>query len=449
MTPPAVEAGRLVAGLFGTLKLMQMYGPDNDATRDALENLCSAIEEAATDGEAVVTVRGSRVQVNGKLMRATECGGLALAFLSAEFARRKICSIRFASRTPVAELSSLHVGFLELDTSRPEPCQRLIATLAAAGTEHIQVEARDEKDDAPVVMEERRRAAMKTYLRGLRAFKEVLRCDGITDRSKIRRARRAVQGLVDRFLEDESAVLALAQIRGYDQKLFHHSLNVCLYSLALGQRIGLTRRQLGDLGMAALFHDVGKTLDVEGEDRHPELGARMLLAEGTAHEGMLKAAIAAYEHHAHFDGSGRPRLDHAQHLFSRIVAIADCYESLTTTRDYDTEALTSQSALDRMQERAASEFDPLLLKALAGVLGVFPVGSLVELTDGEFAVVVEPPAAEEAADQPKVRRVDPVQSPKGGGEVIDLAEPGALVSIRRAVAPHEIFDSLEKFVSAT
>lgn len=102
-----------------------------------------------------------------------------------------------------------------------------------------------------------------------------------------------------------------------------------------------------------------------------------------------------------------------------------------------------------MQERAASEFDPLLLKALAGVLGVFPVGSLVELTNGDFAVVVEPPAEADAADQPKVRRVDPVQSPKGGGEVIDLAEPGALVSIRRAVAPHEIFDSLEKFVSAT
>jgi len=449
VTPPAVECGRLVAGLFGTLKLMQMYGPDNDATRDAVENLRSTIESAAEDGEAIVALRGTRVQVNGRLMRPTECGGLALAFLAAEFARRKIHSVRFAARTPVAELTSFHVSFLELDTSRPEPCQRLVAALGAASAEHIRVEAQDDRDAVPVVMEERRKAAMKTYLRGLRAFKAVLRCDGIEDRSNIRRARRAVQGLVDRFLEDECAVLALAQIHGYDRKLFHHSLNVCLYALALGQRIGFTRRQLGDLGMAALFHDVGKTVGPDGGDRHPEVGARMLLAEGTAHEGMLKAAIAAYEHHAHLDGGGRPHLDHPPHLFSRIVAIADCYESLTTTRNYEDEPMTSQAALDRMQARAATEFDPLLLKALAGVLGVFPVGSLVELDDGGFAVVVAPPAADSAADQPKVRRVDPVKAPRGGGEILDLAQPGSPLSIRRAVAPHEIFDSLEKFVGAT
>lgn len=449
MKAPPVEAGRLVAGLFGTLKLTQMYGPDNDATRDAMQNLHDAIEGAAEDGEAVVLVRGSRVQVNGRLMRPTDCGGLALAFLAAEFARRRIHSIRFATRTPVQELTAFHTAFLELDTSRPEPCQRLIAALGAAGTEHVQVEAQEEKDDAPVVMEERRKAAMKTYLRGLRAFKDVLRCDGIEDRSKIRRARRAVQGLVDRFLEDECAVLALAQIHGYDRKLFHHSLNVCLYALALGQRIGLTRRQLGDLGMASLFHDVGKTVDAENGDRHPELGARMLLAEGTAHEGMLKAAIAAYEHHVPYDGEGKPRLDHPPHLFSRIVAIANCYESLTTTRNYEEESMTSQRALDHMQARAATEFDPLLLKAFAGVLGVFPVGSLVELSDGRFAVVVEPPPASAPADRPKVRHVDPVKSPRGGGEVLDLAAATTGLKIRRAVAPHEIFDSLEKFVSAT
>ena len=449
MSLSAVESGRLVAGLFGTLKLMQMYGPDNDATTDSLENLRAAIETAADDGEAVVTVRGSRVQVNSRLMRATECGALALGFLAAEFARRRVRSIRFAACTPATELASFHVAFLDLDASRPEPCALLLAALGAAGVEHIQIEAREENDDVPVLMEERRRAAMKTYLRGLRAFKEVLRCDGIEDRSKLRHARRAVQGLVDRFLEDESAVLALAQIRGYDQKLFHHSLNVCLYSLALGQRLGMTRRQLGDLGMSALFHDVGKTALGQKEDCHPELGARMLLAEGTAHEGMLKAAIVAYEHHALFDGSSRPRLDHRPHLYARIVASADSYESLTTVRNYEEEPLASQAALDRMQAKAGVEFDPLLLKAFAGALGMFPVGSLVELTNGGFAVVIAPAADDAPADQPRIKLVDPVHAPKGRGEVLDLASPESTLAIRRAVAPSEIFESLVQVVAAT
>ncbi|MEM8884062.1 MAG: HD domain-containing phosphohydrolase [Planctomycetota bacterium] len=446
----ALHAGRLVAGLFGTLKLMQMYGPDNDATKDALDNLRAAVEEAAQESEAVVVVRGSRVLINGRLMRASECGALALAFLASEFARRKVHSIRIASRVPVHELSTLTMRFLDLDASRPEPCQQLIAQLGAAGVEHIQVEARAEADDSPVLLEERRRAAMKTYLRGLRAFRDVLRLDGIEDRARIRRARRAVHGLVDRFLEDESAVLALAQIRGYDQKLFHHSLNVCLFALALGQKLGLTRRQLGDLGMAALFHDIGKTVPAEAgaPDRHPELGARLLLAEGTAHEGILKAAIVAYEHHAHLDGGGRPRIDHEPHLFSRVVAIADCYEQLTTTRNYEEPPLTSAAALDEMQSRAGSEFDALLLKAFAGVVGLFPVGSLVELESGDYAVVVDAPGRDAPAEKPCVRLVDPVEAPRGGGDVIDLATtPGH--RIKRAVSPHEIFETLEKFVSAT
>lgn len=447
--PPLVGGGRVVAGLFGTLKLMQMYGPDHDATRDAVKNLSEAIEAAAEDGETVVSVRGSRVQVNSRLMRPSECGGLALGFLAGEFARRRVHSVRFAARTPVNEIAALHGAFLELDTSRAEPCQRLIAALGAASVEHIEVEAQEEKDDLPILMEERRRAAMKVYLRGLRAFKDVLRCDGVADPAKVRRARRAVQGIVDRFLEDESAVLALAQIHGYDRKLFHHSLNVCLYALALGQRVGLTRRQLGDLGMAALFHDAGKTVASSGEDRHPQVGARLLLAEGTAHEGMLKAAIAAYEHHVHFDGSGEPPIDHPPHLFSRIVAIADCYESLTATRDYEEDAMPSQTALDVMQERAATQFDPLLLKAFAGVLGSFPVGSLVQLDDGGFAVVVAPPENGAPADRPQVRRVDPDAESPETRELLDLAAPDSPRSIVRAVAPHEIFDSIEKFIRAT
>ncbi|MDH3591863.1 MAG: hypothetical protein OER88_08300, partial [Planctomycetota bacterium] len=90
MTHEANPARRFVAALFGTLKLMQMYGATHAATFDALRNLASTIAEATEESEARVSVRGSRVQVNGRTMRASECGSLALTFLAEEWNRRAI-----------------------------------------------------------------------------------------------------------------------------------------------------------------------------------------------------------------------------------------------------------------------------------------------------------------------------------------------------------------------
>jgi HD-GYP domain-containing protein (c-di-GMP phosphodiesterase class II) len=291
---------------------MQLYGRRHVATAGAIGNLAEAVRlAAADDGEARVAARGRRLQVNGETMRARDCGALALGYLAAEWGKRGIDQVRFQRETTAEDLEAFVAAFLDVDVTRPEPAERLAATLSAAKVTGIMVQRLAPEEREPVLLEERRESVMRAYLRGLRAFKEVLRCDGLRDRAKLRRARRAVQGVVDSFLEDESAVLALAQIRSFDVKLFHHSLNACVYALLIGQRLRFSRRQLAELGLAALFHDVGKTAPRGGtpeeeERAHPARGARMLLEEGTSHEGMLKAAIAAYEHHAGVGGSGCP-----------------------------------------------------------------------------------------------------------------------------------------------
>jgi HD-GYP domain-containing protein (c-di-GMP phosphodiesterase class II) len=443
-------AAALIARLFGTLKLTQMFGPDHAATRSLLVSLRGAISDAAVHGETLLALRGQSLRINEERMRAVECGSLALSFLVTELSRRGIRSIRFRKETAESELASFARSFLDLDTSRPHACARLSAQMAGALIDDILVEAEDAADFVPTVMEDHRQGAMKTYLHGLRAFRDVLRCDGTTNAKTLRRARRAVQGIVDRLMEDENAVLALAQIRGFERKLFHHSLNVCLYSLAIGQRVGYARRALGDLGLAALFHDVGRTLAPDSKnakdattdhagpesDGHTERGALFLLRDATGQEGMLKAAIAAYEHHSPIDCD-----EMGPHLSSRIVAVADCYDSLTADG-----GCSSQDALDKMQSEAGRRFDPLLLKVLAGALGAFPVGSLVELVDGTFAVVIE---AGDAPDRPKVRIVDPVELPRGGGAIVDLDDRESSSPILRAVTPSDVFDSLEHFVAAT
>jgi HD-GYP domain-containing protein (c-di-GMP phosphodiesterase class II) len=451
---------RLVGSLFGTIKLMQMYGAAHDASQRALRNLHDAVRGLTGAGEeATVGVRGSRLQVNGHPMRAAECGNLALAFLCSEWNRRGIQCVRFLPTVDPAEVAAFATAFLEVDLTRPKPADRFIAAVAVAGVTGIVLERREDVEEEPVVLEERRESAMRAYLRGLRAFKEVLRFEGFRDRAKVLRARRAVQALVDRFLEDESAVLALAQIRGYDVKLFHHSLNVAIYALALGQGIGMSRRQLGALGLAALFHDLGKTVAPPGGaqspdaiPRHPERGALLILEGGTAQEGMLKAAIAAYEHHARHDRTGFPPIGHDLHVVSRIVAIADSYEALTSSRDYRDAPYTSHDALAHLRTKAGTHFDPLLLKVFTRALGTYPVGSMVELDSGELAVVTERPGDAGDVDRPQVRVVRPEKGTLEPETVVDLADcdhAGVhLRAVARSLPAHEVLERVGEMVAA-
>jgi len=454
---------RLVAALFGTLKLVQMYGRGHDATGDALRNLTDAVVEAATGGgEVVISVRGRRLQVNGRPMRSAECGTLALTFLAAEWIKRGIEHVRIRPSVEFEDLAVFAGAFLELDLSQPNPVDRLVSACALGGAKGITIERRTDEPRDPILLEERRETAMHAYLRGLRAFKEVLHGDGMQDRTRVRRARRAVQALVDTFLEDETAVLALAQIRGHDVKLFHHSLNVCIQALLIGQRLGMTRRQLGELGLAALFHDLGKTIAEpgtgEGESptppdprTHPSRGARLLLQEATAHEGMLKAAIAAYEHHVHYDRTGFPDVDYTPHLVSRIVAIADCYETLTSSHTHADVLHTPYDALFLMQSKAGTLFDPLLFKVFVNAIGIYPVGSLVKLSSGEYAIVAEGPPDPTFLDQPKVRIVKTAEGTLEPREIIDLAEQSADEAARAiagAAPPHEVFENVAEYVSA-
>jgi len=436
---------RFVASLFGTLKLMQLYGRRHVATAGAIVSLQEAIRQVAGEEEdARVSARGRRLQVNGQAMRGRECGTLALTYLAAEWGKRGIDQVRFLKRVTTEDLAAFVSAFLEVDVRRSDPADQLLAVLAEEHVGGVLVEKLAAKDHEPVLLEERRESVMRAYLRGLRAFKEVLRCDGLRDRGKLRKARRAVQGVVDSFLEDESAVLALAQIRGFDVKLFHHSLNTCVLAILIGQRLHLRRRQLADVGLAALFHDVGKTAPGSGtpeeeERAHPARGTRMLLEVGTTHEGMLKAAVAAYEHHAGADRSGFPSIPHEPHLVSRIVAIADAYDSLTAPPA----PLAPPDALARMLAR--KDLDPLLVKVFVSAMGIYPIGSVVELTTGEMAIVQGTPAGE-ALDCPCVKILK-----RGTGALepdarVDLGGDGPRVA--RALPAGAVFGSAVEHVSA-
>ena len=210
-----------------------------------------------------------------------------------------------------------------------------------------------------------------------------------------------VDQLYDEVELEPGYSLLLTAVKSYDEYTYFHMVNVCMLSVALGQAIGLRRDQVMVLGLGGLLHDIGKVylppdvlngtgrLDEEQwrlVQRHPVDGAGMLLATGP---GLYHpAASVLLEHHAAYDRSGYPPLhDHGPSVPSRLVAVADCFDAVTSKRSYR-EALDRHRALDLLGFAAGSGLDPHAVTAFQALLGRFPVGSLVRLSSGEVAVIV-------------------------------------------------------------
>ncbi len=246
----------------------------------------------------------------------------------------------------------------------------------------------------------------------------------------------AVSGLVEGVLQRRTAMLELTALRDYDEYTFYHSANVAILSLGIGSMITHEPRFLTSLGTGALLHDVGKlavdrkVLDKPGSltpeewhamRAHPVTGARIV----SAVPGLDRSAVVSVlEHHMAYDGSGYPeRAAHkGQHLASRIVAVADAYDAMTSRRCYST-ARPQAEAMRLIAESAGHSLDPVLVRLFVTMLGVYPPRSVVRLGDGRTAVVVRPGDADPL--RPVVRLVASADGELVESYLLDLSGPDA------------------------
>ena len=235
-----------------------------------------------------------------------------------------------------------------------------------------------------------------------------------------RQAKRAIQNIVDLLLKDPATVLGLTTLRTHDEYTQNHSVNVALLSMALANRAGYTKLELAEVGLAGLFHDVGKcavpldVLNKPGEftdyewavmRTHPSEGVLALLATRGLERVPARMAAASFEHHLAYDGSGYPKLSTPwrQSLCSRVISVADCYDAMTSARVYRREPLAPPNVLRYMLSKAGTLFDTTLLKYFVTCVGIIPIGTMVLLDTGELGVVLRPAEDKKDADRPIVR----------------------------------------------
>jgi hypothetical protein len=195
--------------------------------------------------------------------------------------------------------------------------------------------------------------------------------------------RRLVTDLIDMSKETQDEQMLTVAGDEDAPEYVRHTLQVASLAILIGAAVGLPDASLSDLGVAAMFHDVGYTMgnvDVETAfTEHPKEAARVLLKQRGFHEAKIRRLLVALQHHQNYSADPQPS------LFARIVRIADDYDSLTRNRE-EGPFMVPPDALAVMNGASGSHYDPALMQIFVNKLGRYPPGSLVELNDGRWVL---------------------------------------------------------------
>ncbi len=217
--------------------------------------------------------------------------------------------------------------------------------------------------------------------------------------------------MVESVARNPDAFIWLTQLKDTDIYTYHHSMDVSILAVVMGRHLGLSRLELQDLAIGTLLFDIGKLklppkllnkpgrlTDEEFELIKKHVDYSVEIIERISGITPRALEIARYHHERH-NGSGYPEgLQGTQiPVFARIASIVDCYSAITRNRSYS-QAISSHEAIKQMYEWGDIDFQMELIEQFIQCLGIYPTGSLVELSTGEIGVILS---------QNRVRRLRP------------------------------------------
>ena len=413
------EGRKVLTAFYGALSALRLYPLENAAVQQALSELHNVVDGiVSADGGAEVRVVGDFFFLNETRLRLDLSNFSTFGSFARSLQNHGIGAVEILPGIQRSEWAPF-VSMLLRKPGGEDPYEAFMDRLAGAPVEHI--ELRPEKDvQEPEADEEALTAAKRTYAQSVQVAKEALGDVRLGKAVNVRKVKRAVQGIVDQVLSNENSMVTMTTLRDFDEYTFTHCVNVCIFSVIVGQRLGLDRIQLYELGLGALFHDIGKQhvdydiinkpsglTDEEWAQlkEHPTEGLFCLFRMHGFADVPYRQMLMAYEHHMKVDLTGYPSNKRSREptLFSRIVAVADAFDAGTSVRSYQYEPWPPDEVLREMRDNPRRGFDPLLVKALITATGVYPVGTLCILDTHELAVVSEVNKNPDYLHRPKVK----------------------------------------------
>ncbi len=420
---------RFIRQLYGAMRLTGIHDLENHAydkpitelvtTLDLLVELLGAVHLIAVEGQVYINdvrVRmDERMDIGGKMGQVLQAYGLG--------------GVSFHSRLDGSQFRRFIEGFAE----KPSPDGRsrvlMQRRLMENGAEAIELQGvyrlriSGEHVDAANI-DEGRVASNASNL--VDATIDTLGQARMPNPLSIRR-------VVTEMLDIGPGGEGLWEESGSSNKFSAHTVRVGLLCMLAGVGLGLSDEALQDLGVAAMFHDVGYAFREGAEpardgqpamagfpppfERHASAGARMLLRQRGFHEAKIHRALATLEHHRDFAGAGdKPS------LIGRILRIAEAYDTLARGAGQKRKPRPS-AVLRRLWAHAGSRYDPVVLQALTNQLGKWPPGSVLMLADGRVVRVVSTARSAETWDKPRTRVLSDARgNVLTDAVILDLAE---------------------------
>ncbi len=389
---------------------MSLYPTGHPSTGEALSVATAAAEALSVNegGAAVITLLGDSIYLGKAILPHTS---LELSSFLRTLQSRGIESISFAS--PVAGADIADLGAFIAGLSGDVPAE---ATIRLNESPYSRSDLESGESSG----------VRRSYTRSLDVLRGMAAALERDEHFDLSGAAWVVEQLVEQTISQPAASLLLSTMKSHDEYTFFHSVNVCILSISMGRMVGLPTDQLSALAMGALLHDIGKVrvapsiLQFPGRldaaqwrqiKLHPQEGAAAILTAASPMQEI--AATIAFEHHARFDGSGYPpphRSDRSLHFYSRLVATTDTYDAITTRRSYR-RAETPNRALHVILNGAGTIYDPDFARAFIEMVGVYPAGSLLRLSDGDLVMVTR---ADEHGESPEVVLLQPA-----GDEILE------------------------------
>jgi len=429
--------------LSSAMKVAQIYEPNNLTFIRQINLLFNLIQNILKkEGKAVFQFRENTLFFNTTRVKFDFSSYHNFKFLADEFREKEIGTLGFEPGLSEGELTQFVILFIDEQVIKENPFEDFETVLKERGIGHIFLEKMHPFEMTGGVREgQLQESAIKVFFKSIIHLKEVVEREKQKKKVQLKTTRRLMQSIINLVSQNESFMIGLTNIKNYDEYTLNHSTNVTVLSICFGRRLGLERNELVDLGVSAFFHDMGKVeipeeilnkpgkLDDNEFDimkTHPWHGAQKLACLKELSILPVTAVNVAMEHHiwANLEGVGYPKYWKKQHtdFFSKIVKICDFFDAVTTERPYRKKTATREEATSWMLEKIGTEFDAILLKVFANMIGIYPIGSLVVLNTKEWGIVIETNPDVALMTCPKVKIIADKDGNKIDGEIVDLAE---------------------------
>lgn len=404
-TPPPEGPAHLLAALYAALRIVRLHPIETVEVRETLARLDERVRAVLqAEGRLELRVVRRALYLNGKRLESDIENYVFYEHCVTTLERAGVGAL-VVTKSPTPRDWQLFVALLVRTGAEDHPgnTEELVRRMAARSVHAIEVQP-PATDGADMPGEtDRREAALRTYGRSVAVSRDLFNGARLGRSASVTEVRHAVQDIVDAVLHNEASLRGLSTLKDYDDYAFTHSVNVCIFCVAIGRRLGLSKAQLYDLGLAALVHDIGMSripreiltkespltpAEREQMESHTWLGALSAYQLRDYGEIPFRSMTVAYEHHLKQEGTGYPRSARPRRpsVFSRIVAVASAFDAATNERAYHP-ARPPDEVLRELWEDKSLGHDPVIVKALINLLGIYPVGTCVILDTYELALV--------------------------------------------------------------